>query len=81
MFSQLMAGIAVVTHLQHANTTFADIGPFSEKWLMFVYTNIGLSQKMNELKISNSEHLYTRPVVVCVQKIIKFAQWLLDDIC
>ena len=81
MFSQLMAGIAVVTHVQHANTTFADIGSFSEKWPMFVYTNIGLSQKMNELKISNSEHLYTRPVLVCVQKIIKFAQWQFDDIC
>ena len=41
---------------------------------MFVYTNIGLSQKIHELKICNSGHFYIRPVLVCVVNIIDFAQ-------
>jgi len=48
---------------------------------MFVYTNIGLSPKINELKISNSDHLYNRPVLLYAQKIINFAQRQLGDCC
>jgi hypothetical protein len=41
-----------VTIQSHANTTFAIITSFREKWP----TNIGLSQKVQELKFYNSGH-------------------------
>ena len=74
IFNKSTASNAIVTIQSHANTTFAIITSFREKWPMFVYTNIGLSQKVHVLKICNSEPFYIRSVLVCVVKIIKFAQ-------